>query len=59
MECVAGLDVGERRGYAQTEELSAIWGLGHQLFIKLQAMRHSLNKGGGPALRRQIGRAHV
>ena len=48
MECVAGLDVGERRGYAQTEELSAIRDVGHQLFIKLQAMRHSLNKVGDP-----------
>lgn len=53
MECVACLDVVERRRYAQTKELSAIKRLGHQLFIKLQAMRHSLDKGGGYALRRR------
>ena len=42
MECVACLDVVERRHYAQTEELGAIKALGHQLFIKIQAMRNSL-----------------
>jgi hypothetical protein len=46
MECVACLDVVERRRYAQTEELSALKALGHQLFIKIQAMRHILNKRG-------------
>jgi len=53
MECVACLDVVERRRYAGTEELSAIKNLAHQLFIKLQAMRHSLKKGGEHALRRR------
>jgi four helix bundle protein len=42
MECVACLDVVERRRYSQTGELRAIRALGHQLFIKIQAMRHSL-----------------
>jgi four helix bundle protein len=44
MECVACLDVVERRRYVQTEELSAIKALGHQLFVKIQAMRYSLNR---------------
>jgi four helix bundle protein len=44
MECVACLDVVERRRYAQLEELNALRLLGHQLFIKIQAMRHSLNR---------------
>jgi four helix bundle protein len=56
MECVACLDVVERRHYAQSEELSAIRDLSHQLFIKIQAMRHSLNRGGrgGATLRRRF-----
>lgn len=53
LECVACLDVVERRRYAQLEELSAIRVLGHQLFIKIQAMRHSLNKDRGGTPRRR------
>jgi four helix bundle protein len=53
MECVACLDVVERRRYARLEELNAIRSLGHQLFIKIQAMRNSLKKGGEGTLRRR------
>jgi four helix bundle protein len=53
MECVACLDIAERRRYAQLEDLSPIRGFGHQLFIKIQAMRHSLNAEGGGTFRRR------
>jgi four helix bundle protein len=53
MECVACLDIAERRRYAQLADLSPIRGLGHQLFIKIQAMRRSLNAEGGGTFRRR------
>ena len=42
LETIACLDIIERRGYLQTEELIPIRNQGHQLFIKLQAFRKSL-----------------
>ena len=47
MECVACLDLVERHKYAPTEELTTTRELGHQLFVKIQAMRRSLDRPGG------------
>jgi four helix bundle protein len=44
MESVACLDLIERHNYASVEELAPIRELGHELFMKIQAMRNSLNK---------------
>ena len=44
LESVACLDVIERREYLSAEELESIRDLGHQLFVKLQAFRKSLQK---------------
>jgi len=46
MESVACLDLVERHNYASVGELAPIRELGHQLFMKIQAMRNSLNKVG-------------
>ena len=42
MECVACLDLVQRREYVPLNELSLIRELGHKIFIKLQAMRRTL-----------------
>lgn len=42
MECVACLDLIERRNYFAVEELAPVRDLSYQLFVKLQAMRRSL-----------------
>lgn len=47
MECVACLDLVERHKYAPTEELTTTRELGHQLFVKIQAMRRSLDRSSG------------
>jgi len=47
MECVACLDLVERHKYTATEELTTTRELGHQLFVKIQAMRHSLDRPSG------------
>ena len=44
IECVACLDLLERHKYASEEVLDPPRELSHQLFIKIQAMRQSLNK---------------
>jgi len=44
LETIACWDIIEQRGYLQTEELTPIRNQGHQLFIKLQALRKSLKK---------------
>ncbi len=43
IETVACWDLIERRGYLQPEELVLARELGHRLFVKLQALRHSLD----------------
>jgi len=42
MECVACLDMVERRHYLSLEELAPNRELGHKLFVKIQAMRRVL-----------------
>ena len=42
LETIACLDLIERRGYLPADSLDKIRGLGHQLFIKLNAFRKSL-----------------
>ena len=42
MECVACLDMVERRKYVPAEELAPTRELGHKLFVKIQAMRRAL-----------------
>jgi len=42
MECVACLDMVERRNYLSLEELAPNRELGHKLFVKIQAMRRVL-----------------
>lgn len=42
LETIACLDLIERRGYLPADSLDEIRGLGHQLFIKLNAFRKSL-----------------
>ena len=42
MECVACLDMVERRHYVPSEELAPTRELSHQLFMKIQAMRRVL-----------------
>ncbi len=49
MECVACLDLVERHHYLPGAELTPTRELGHQLFVKIQAMRRSL---GRPSARR-------
>jgi len=44
IECIACLDLVERHNYSQVGELTAIRELGHQLFIKIQAMRRALRR---------------
>lgn len=44
MECVACLDLVERHKYAPTAELTSTRELGHQLFVKIQALRRTLDK---------------
>jgi four helix bundle protein len=45
METVACLDLIKRRNYLSPEESAPVRELGHQLFMKLQALRHALDKG--------------
>ena len=47
MECVACLDLIERHNYLPVEELTRARELGHQLFVKIQAMRRSLDRPSG------------
>ena len=47
MECVACLDLVERHNYAPGSQLVTTRELGHQLFVKIQAMRRSLDKPSG------------
>ena len=42
LECVACLDIVERRNYVASEELAPARELSHQLFMKIQAMRRTL-----------------
>ncbi len=42
MECVACLDLIERHGYVPTDDLLATRDQGHDLFIKIQAMRRAV-----------------
>jgi len=42
MECVACLDMVERRDYLPLEELAPNRELGHKLFVRIQAMRRAL-----------------
>jgi len=44
MECVACLDMVERRNYVPAEEVAPTRELGHQLFMKIQAMRRVLRE---------------
>ncbi len=44
LECVACLDVVERRKYVSADELSPTRELGHKLFMKIQAMRRALRE---------------
>lgn len=44
IETVACLDIAERRQYLPLEDSPAVRVLGHELFIKLQAFRRSLEK---------------
>jgi four helix bundle protein len=43
LETVACLDIAERRGYASAMDLQPLRDSGHQLFVKLSALRRSLN----------------
>ncbi len=43
LETIACLDIVERRGYLSGEELQSVRDSGHQLFVKLQALRRSLS----------------
>ncbi len=47
MECVACLDLVERHDYATDKELVATRELGHQLFVKIQALRRTLDSSRG------------
>ena len=44
MECVACLDLVQRRRYVSAEDLSRTRELGHKLFMKIQAFRRALQK---------------
>jgi four helix bundle protein len=44
IETVACLDLLERHRFLKPAQVGSLWELGHQLFVKLQAMRHSLRK---------------
>ena len=45
LETIACLDIVERRGYLSSDVLGEVRKFGHQLFIKLQAFRRSLEGG--------------
>jgi four helix bundle protein len=44
VECVACFDMVERHHYSQSAELAPVKDLGHELFVKIQAMRRALQK---------------
>jgi four helix bundle protein len=44
LETVACLDIAERRGYLASSELKPIRASGHQLFVKLWALRKALSR---------------
>ena len=46
MECVACLDLVERHDYAPGSQLAPTRDLGHQLFVKIHAMRRTLARPG-------------
>lgn len=46
MECVACLDLVERHRYASKDKLTTTRKLGHQIFVKIQPMRRSLDRPG-------------
>ncbi|MCK4394459.1 hypothetical protein KAX17_16270, partial [Candidatus Bipolaricaulota bacterium] len=45
LETIACLDIVERRGYLSSDVLVEVRELGHRLFVKLQALRRSLDGG--------------
>ena len=56
LETVACLDIAERRQFLGSSDLQPIRDSGHQLFVKLSALRRSLTRPPSPVNRREVDR---